>query len=63
MFALIAYLASQARHRWQTVRDTRDGGYSTEAVVVTAVLVALALAVLAIIAAKVVAKAGSINLG
>ncbi|TQS42811.1 hypothetical protein [Cryptosporangium phraense] len=40
-----------------------DGGYSTETVLVTALLVALAIAVLGIIAAKVLAKANSINLG
>ena len=63
MFALFAYLTSEVRHRWHTVRDTRDGGYSTEAVVVTAVLVVLALTVLGIIAVKVLAKANAINLG
>lgn len=63
MLALLVYLTRQLRHRWHTVRATRDAGYSTEAVVVTAVLVALALLVLGIIAGKVVAKATDINLG
>lgn len=38
-----------------------EGGYSTEAVVVTAALVLLALAVVGIIVARVTAKAQSIN--
>lgn len=42
-------------------RDER--GYSTETVLITALLVALAIAVIAIIAAKVTDKATSINLG
>ncbi|MFB9320096.1 hypothetical protein [Cryptosporangium minutisporangium] len=40
-----------------------EAGYSTETVLVTALLVALAIAVLGIIAAKVLAKANAINLG
>lgn len=63
MSVLISYLAADLRHRWQAVRDTKDGGYSTEAVLVTAVLVTLAIVVLGIIAVKVTAKANSINLG
>lgn len=38
-----------------------SGGYSTEAVVVTALLVALAIVALGIIAAKVIGKANSIS--
>lgn len=63
MSALITYLAAELRRRWQAVRDTKDAGYSTEAVLVTAVLVTLAIVVLGIIAVKVTAKANSINLG
>jgi hypothetical protein len=40
-----------------------DGGYTTETVVVIALLVALAIAAIAIIAAKVLAKANSLDLG
>lgn len=40
-----------------------EAGYSTEAVVVTALLVALAIAALGIIAAKVISKANSISTG
>lgn len=45
----------------ELARDER--GYSTETVLVTALLVALAIAVIAIIALKVKGKADSINLG
>lgn len=40
-----------------------DAGYTTETVVVTALLAILAVTVVGIIVAKVVAKAGSIDLG
>ncbi|MGC9667442.1 hypothetical protein ACNTMW_12905 [Planosporangium sp. 12N6] len=63
MPALLSYLTAEIRHRWNQVRNTKDGGYSTEAVLVTALLVALALVVIGIIAAKVSSKANSINLG
>jgi hypothetical protein len=63
MTALLSYLTAEIRHRFKTVRDTHDGGYSTEAVLVTALLVVLALAVIAIIATKVTGKANGINLG
>ena len=48
------------RARWEILRRDPDAGYSTETVVVTALLVALALAVLGIIGAAVTAKANSI---
>ncbi|MDG4764474.1 hypothetical protein O7632_10210 [Solwaraspora sp. WMMD406] len=63
MSALLAYLAAELRHRWQAARANPDGGYSTESVLVTALLVTLAIAVIGIIAVKVVGKANSINLG
>jgi hypothetical protein len=51
------------RFRAELARLRHDErGYSTEAVVVTALLAALALAVLAIIVAKVTEKANGINL-
>ena len=63
MSALIIYLTTELRHRWQVVRDTKDrGSYSTEAVLVTALLVALAVVVIGVIAVKVKAKADGINL-
>ena len=63
MALILSYLATELRNRWHAVRDTKDGGYSTEAVVVTAVLAAGALIVFGIIIAKLVAKANAINLG
>ncbi|GAA3432315.1 hypothetical protein [Kutzneria kofuensis] len=52
-----------ARIRVELQRLHRDeGGYSTEAVVVTAALVLLAIAVIAIIVTKVTQKANGINL-
>jgi hypothetical protein len=51
-----------ARIRVELQRLHRDeGGYSTEAVVVTAALVLLAIAVVAIIVTKVTEKAKTIN--
>lgn len=63
MPALLSYLTAEIRHRCKAVCDTKDGGYSTEAVLVTALLVVLAIAVIAIIATKVTGKANGINLG
>jgi hypothetical protein len=63
MAFILSYLATELRERWHTVRDTKDGGYSTEAVVVTAVLATGALIVFGIIIAKLVSKANGINLG
>jgi hypothetical protein len=51
------------RARWEVLRREPDAGYSTETVLVTALLVVMALAVIAIIVAKVTAKANGINLG
>ena len=44
-------------------RKDPDGGYSTETVVVTAVLIVAALLVVGIIVAKSITKAHSINFG
>lgn len=60
---LWSVLVVEARRRWRLARQHPDAGYSTETVLVTALLVAAALVVLAIITAKVVAKAKSIDLG
>lgn len=59
---LIGYLVEEVRYRWRTVRETKDAGYTTETVVVIAILAALALAVIAAIALKVSTKANNINL-
>jgi hypothetical protein len=51
------------RDRWATLRREPDAGYSTETVLVTALLVAAALVVIAIIVAEVTEKANEIDLG
>ncbi|MCP3800702.1 hypothetical protein NLX83_15650 [Allokutzneria sp. A3M-2-11 16] len=48
--------------RWEVLRREPDAGYSTETVLVTALLVVAAIAVIAIITAKVIAKARGITL-
>lgn len=60
---LIHYLTSRLRERTTRLRTRLrdDAGYSTETVIVTALLVVLAIAVVGIIAAKVTDKASSIN--
>jgi fatty acid desaturase len=66
MPSLLGYfrLATAAlRARLAEARRNGDAGYTTETVLVIALLVALALAAIAIIAAKVLAKANSLNLG
>jgi hypothetical protein len=59
---LFTLLAQHLRTRWQQLREHPDAGYSTEAVLITALLVAVALAALAVIAGKVMERANSINL-
>jgi len=66
MPALLGYLrlaAAVLRGRLAQARRDGEAGYTTETVVVIALLVALAIAAVAIIAAKVLAKANSIQLG
>jgi hypothetical protein len=63
MSNLIAYLTTEVRHRWKAMRATDDSGYSTETVLVTALLVTLAIVVIGIILVKVTGKANSIDLG
>ncbi len=62
MSTLVTRLLAELRHRWRALRDTKDAGYSTEAVLVTALLVVLAVLVIGIIAIKVTDKANGINL-
>lgn len=56
---LLARITSLRRH----LAEHPDDGYTVEAVAVIALLVVLALAVVAVISAKVLAKANSIDLG
>lgn len=62
-FQVLRTMALVLRDRLTAVWEKGEAGYSTEAVVVTALLVALAIAAIAIIAAKVLAKANSISTG
>lgn len=48
--------------RLRSLRELGDDGYSTETVIVTALLVIMAIAVVGIISAKVLAKANSIGM-
>ncbi|PWW53100.1 hypothetical protein [Actinokineospora spheciospongiae] len=48
--------------RWEELRRRPEAGYSTETVLVTALLVVAALAVIAIVIAKVTDKANGITL-
>ncbi|MHB6910177.1 hypothetical protein [Streptomyces sp. DB-54] len=56
---LRAHLAEVRQH----ARARGDAGYTTETVLITALLVILALSVVGIIVAKVTAKAKAIDLG
>ncbi len=49
--------------RWRALHAEPEAGYSTETVIVTALLAALALTAVGIIVAKVIAKANSITTG
>ncbi len=62
MLALLTYLIVEIIDRCRRLRAGRDDGYSTEAVLVIALLVATAITVMGIIGAKVVNKANGINL-
>lgn len=59
---ILAHLARMLRTRLAQIRHD-EAGYSTEAVIVIALLVAMALTAVGIIAAKVIAKANSISTG
>jgi hypothetical protein len=61
MFTEVQILLTRLRAEWERLRRD-ESGYSTEAVLVTALLVAIAIAVIGIIAVKVTQKADSINL-
>jgi hypothetical protein len=58
---VIRHLFTVLRGRWQALRADPDAAYSTEAVIVTALLAALALTAVGIIVAKVVSSANNIN--
>ena len=60
---VLRYVMRIIRQRWETVRAEPEAGYSTEAVIVTALLAALALTAVGIIVAKVVSSANNISTG
>ena len=60
---LLRAAAGMLLARLAAARRARDAGYTTETVVVTALLVALAIAAIAIIVTKVLNKANGLNLG
>ncbi|NKQ59010.1 hypothetical protein HFP15_39830 [Amycolatopsis sp. K13G38] len=62
MHAHIKTVFSFLKARWDILRREPEAGYSTETVLVTALLVAAALVIIAIIVAKVTAKANGITL-
>ena len=54
--------ADELRARWRLLQSRPDAGYSTETVIVTALLVLLALTVIGILVARVTAKVNGIDL-
>ena len=60
---VIRHLFNMLHGRWQALRADPDAAYSTEAVIVTALLAALALTAVGIIVAKVISAAGHISTG
>ena len=61
--SIIRHLITQLRSRLQVLRADPEAGYSTEAVVVIALLVAMAITAVGIIAAKVISTAHNISTG
>lgn len=60
---IVVHLIRSLRERLAVARAQPEAGYSTEAVVVIALLVAVAVAAVGIIGAKVLTKANGINTG
>jgi hypothetical protein len=60
---LLRHLATVLCDRWRALRADPDAGYTTETVIVTALLAALALTAVGIIVAKVVTAANHISTG
>lgn len=62
MLSQVVALWSVVQARWEELRRRPEAGYSTETVLVTALLVVAALAVIAIVVAKVAEKANGITM-
>ena len=60
---ILRHLIALIRERVEDLRADPEAGYTTETVVVTALLVVLAAAVIAIIAVKVTSTANNIQTG
>ena len=58
---ILRHLFALVHGRWETLRADPEAAYSTEAVIVTALLAALALTAVGIIVAKVVSAANNIS--
>ena len=60
---LLRHLATVLCDRWRALRADPEAGYTTETIIVTALLAALALTAVGIIVAKVVTAANHISTG
>ena len=60
---ILRHLYAVLHSRWEALRAHPEGGYTTETVIVTALLAALALTAVGIIVAKVVSAANNISTG
>lgn len=60
---ILRHLATVLCDRWRALRADPEAGYTTETVIVTALLAALALTAVGIIVAKVVSAANNISTG
>ena len=60
---VLRHLFSVLHGRWEALRADPEAGYTTETVIVTALLAALALTAVGIIVAKVVSAANNISTG
>ena len=63
LLTIMRTAATAARARLAAARSSREGGYTTEYVLVTGLVILMAIAVVAIIVAKVTGAANAINLG
>ena len=60
---ILRHVATVLCDRWRALRADPEAGYTTETVIVTALLAALALTAVGIIVAKVVSAANNISTG
>ena len=63
MWTPMTALIGAIRATWKKLTANPDGGYASETVLVTALLILCALVVIGIITAKVTSKANTIDLG